>query len=67
MGASLNAASNDEQQRVDQIMREPIEHLITNMDALSRPVSSKHQVPLNSLVKYKQKKGRMQNNQMIMP
>ena len=66
LGASLNTASIDEQQRVDQIMREPIENLISNMDALSRPVSSKHQIPLNSMVKYKQK-GRGMNNQMVMP
>lgn len=33
---------NDEQDRVNRIMHEPIENLLTNMNNLSRPVSSKH-------------------------
>lgn len=34
--------ANDEQDRVNRIMHEPIENLLTNMNHLSRPVSSKH-------------------------
>ena len=35
---------NDEQERVNRIMHEPIENLISNMNNLSRPVSSKHTI-----------------------
>ena len=39
---------NDEQDRVNRIMQEPIENLITNMNNLSRPVSSKFNLNLQS-------------------
>lgn len=38
----------DEVQRYNKIMQEPIENLITNMDLLSRPVSSKNHTGFQS-------------------
>lgn len=34
---------NDEAERINQIMHEPIENLLTNMDQLSRPISQRYQ------------------------
>lgn len=34
---------NDEAERINQIMQEPIENLLTNMDQLSRPISQRYQ------------------------